>query len=78
MMKLDTDSHLVGIDNRCSACIIHDINDFAGPMYATRKIITGYGVVRDGKLKNGTIRWVIEDDDGKRHTLLIPNSYYSP
>ena len=30
--SFDTDSAKVGIDNRCSACISHDINDFEGPV----------------------------------------------
>ena len=31
-VKLDTDSFEIGIDNRCSACISHEIDDFIGPM----------------------------------------------
>ena len=26
----------------------------------------------------GTIKWKVEDDSGKLHTFLIPNSYYVP
>ena len=28
----DSDAKQIGIDNRCSACISHDINDFVGPV----------------------------------------------
>ena len=31
----DTDSCPIGVDNRCSACISHDINDFEGPLVDT-------------------------------------------
>ena len=31
-MVFDTDSAKVGIDNRCSACMSHAIEDFEGPL----------------------------------------------
>ena len=48
---LDTDSQIVGIDNRCSACLIHKITDFTGPLHDTKKVIAGYGGVRDTNIK---------------------------
>ena len=29
----DTDSKSIGIDNRCSTCILHDLNDFVGEVH---------------------------------------------
>ena len=31
-VNFDTDSHPIGVDNRCTACISHDINDFIGKL----------------------------------------------
>ena len=37
--KFDSDSAKVGIDNRCSACFSHDINDFEGPVTKVKRSI---------------------------------------
>jgi hypothetical protein len=31
LTPFDTDSKPIGIDNRCTACISHDLNDFESP-----------------------------------------------
>ena len=53
----DIDSVPVGIDNRCSACISHDINDFVGEVQKLDKIIGGYAGNKTTNFKTGTIRW---------------------
>ena len=72
----DTDSAQVGIDNRCSACITHVIDDFETPPQPTNRVIKGFGGSRTTNVMVGTLRWSFEDDDGKVHTFRIPNSYY--
>ena len=75
----DTDSEMVGIDNRCSACISHDIKDFIGPLKESKRTIKGFGGIKHtSNIMEGTIKWKWEDDEGKVHKHVIPNSYYVP
>ena len=75
----DTDSKAVGIDNRCSACISHDIRDFIGPLHDSNRTIKGFGgVTHRSTIMSGTIKWKWEDDKGCIHKHLIPNSYFVP
>jgi hypothetical protein len=41
-VRFDTDSHLIGIDNRCSKCISPDPLDFIGKVENTNRMITGF------------------------------------
>ena len=52
-VRFDTDSASVGIDNCCSACISHVLDDFEGPMIDTDRVIKGYGGTKTYNLKNG-------------------------
>ena len=74
----DTDSKPVGIDNRASACISHDPEDFVGPLNKVKRTIKGFGGTCHFDVFQGTIRWAWEDDDGKVHHFRIPESYYVP
>ena len=75
----DTDSKSVGIDNRCSACISHDIRDFIGPLRESNRTIKGFGGIKHtSTIMSGTIKWKWEDDEGRIHKHIIPDSYYVP
>ena len=74
----DTDSQLVGIDNRCLACITHVCEDMPGELIPCHRSIKGFGGSKVWNVCHGTIKWCIEDDTGVKHTLIIPNSYYVP
>ena len=76
--KFDTDSTRIGIDNRCSGCISHRVEDFEGPLTDTNKTIRGFGGSRISNIKMGTIRWKWLDDTGITHQFRIPRSYYIP
>ena len=77
--QFDTDSKPIGIDNRCSACISHDIKDFIGPLKESDRTIKGFGGIRHtSQIMVGTIKWKWSDDQGKVHKHIIPNSYYVP
>ena len=78
MIHFDTDSYEIGIDNRCSRCISHHIDDFVGNLRDTQQTIKGFGGSRFTKAKIGTIRWKWMDDEGKIHSFLIPHSFYVP
>ena len=74
--SFDTDSKPVGVDNRCTACISHDIADFVGDVTPSNRWIKGFGGSKTNNVRTGTIRWSLEDDEGKVHTFYIPKSYY--
>jgi hypothetical protein len=74
----DTDSALIGIDNRASACMSDNIHDFCGSLQPTNRVIRGFAGTKTTNVQMGTISWRIEDDSGKITTHIIPNSYYVP
>lgn len=74
----DTDAEQIGIDNRCSACISHRIEDFIGNPIPTKRSIKGFGGARVANIMSGTIAWNWCDEMGKVHKFQIPNSYYVP
>ena len=75
----DTDSANVGIDNRCSACISHDQNDFVpGTLRPSNRVVKGFGGTRITNVQVGTLEWSWENDRGQITTFKIPNSYYVP
>ena len=75
---LDTDSGSIGVDNRCTACISHDPADFVGELQPCAKSIKGFGGTQTPLIKQGTLLWKWEDDQGLQHKFLIPNSFYVP
>ena len=77
-ITFDTDSQPIGVDNRCTACISHNIDDFVGVMKDTKRRIKGFGGTHTPPLKQGTLRWKWCDDKGMKHIFIIPNSYYAP
>ena len=77
-INFDTDSRPIGVDNRCTACISHDINDFIDPPQDTPRQIKGFGGTTHKNVKIGTIKWSWCDDMGKVHKFIIPKSYYVP
>ena len=76
--NFDTDSESIGIDNRCSACISHRIEDFIDHPQESNRTIKGFGGMRVGNVMKGTLKWKWYDDEGKDHSFIIPNSYYVP
>ena len=76
--RFDTDSAKIGIDNRCSACISHCIDDFEGPVRRVNRAIKGFGGERVMEVFQGTIVWKWCDNNGMVHRFKIPNSYYVP
>ena len=78
IVKFNTDTKPIGVDNRCSACISPYIEDFIGPLEDTNKTIKGFAGARTNNPKTGTLRWQWSDDSGRMHTFEIPNSYYVP
>ena len=76
--RFDTDSESIGIDNRCSACISHRIEDFIDNPQESNRTIKGFGGTRIENVMRGTLKWRWYDDEGRDHSFIIPNSYYVP
>ena len=57
VMTFDADSSPIGVDNRCSACISSNVNDFIGPLTETNRAIKGIGGFRVTPVLQGTIQW---------------------
>ena len=74
----DTDSGVIGIENRCSACISREAVDFIGELTDSNITIKVFGGTKQYNVKQGTIKWHWEDDQGKVHKFYIPHSYYVP
>lgn len=78
-VRFDTDSYRIKIDNCCTRSITPSIDDFIGPVTTVQgKAIRGFGGTTSRIKHTGTVRWVIDDDDGKSHEILIPNTYHVP
>ena len=82
-LQFDSDSFPIGIDTFASACMSPQITDFVpGTLRAlpTAKSVTAYG--KDGPrisvTMKGTLKWVIEDNDGRIHDFRIEDSLYVP
>ena len=70
----DTESQLVGVNNRCSTCITNVRSDIPGEIVAWNRSIKGFGEAKVWNVWMGTIKWDIEDDEGVTHTHIIPKS----
>ena len=71
----DTDSHIIRVDNCATTSISSHIEDFIDPPIPLNKRIKALNGTVDGAMI-GTIKWHIEDDEGKVHPIILPNSLY--
>jgi len=76
-MEFDTDSYEILIDNCCSHSLTNDINDFIEPPVKSKVRIRGYNGQTTSTMV-GTVKWKIQDDNGKIHNFILPETYYSP
>jgi len=75
-MEFDTDSFNILIDNCCSHTLINDINDYIEPPVKSSVRVRGYNGSTNSTMV-GTVKWKIKDDNGKVHSFILPNTYYS-
>ena len=76
--NFDTDSFIIGLDNHASRTLSNNKHHFVGYI---RKLENVYINGISGRLQIrgiGTVRWKIEDDNGRVHTICIPNTFYVP
>ena len=77
-IRVDTDSAPIGIDNRCSLCVSNVAEDFVGDLVDTNRQIKSFGGLFSQNVKMGTLLWRWDDDQGREHKFIIPNSVYVP
>ena len=74
----DTDSFKIGVDNHASRCMSNNRAHFEN-FRPSRSNATVGGIAGGLEIKGeGTFVFKLEDDDGKLHTIRIPNSLYLP
>ena len=73
-LTFDSDSYPILVDSGASYSISNDINDFTKPPKESSIRIRGYNGSYS-KTKVGTVKWNIQDDDGKIHTIALPGTY---
>ena len=76
-IKLDTDSYMIAIDNCCSYSMSNRKSDFVGQLLSFNVSIKGIGIEKSIR-ECGTVKWTIEEDDGRPHDKLIRGTYYNP
>ena len=78
-IRIDTDSGPIGINNQCSGCISHKIDDFVDrKVTKLDRVIIGFGRTRTINVSQGTLIWKWTDNNGKLHRFEITNLYYVP
>jgi transposase InsO family protein len=77
MMRFDTDSYDILVDNCCSQSITNSLQDFIKPPTLSEMRIRGFNG-HTTQTKVGTVKWLIHDDEGRLHSIILPNTYYSP
>ena len=78
-INFDSDSFPIGVDCHASYCMVnskHLLEDLTLTPHDKRRVDgINEGLAIAGE---GTFRFTITDDNGKRHTIRIPNSLYLP
>ena len=72
----ELDSYPILIDNCSTACVTNIVHDFIGDTKDIQARVTGIG----GQIcitKIGTVKWNIEDDQGRIHQVKIKDTFYA-
>ena len=76
--RFDSDSYPIKIDNCASACMTPNLSEFAELPTSIRTPVKGIGGSTIDATHKGTLKWTWDDDQGRSHTFLIPDSYCTP
>jgi hypothetical protein len=76
--QFGTDAYAIGIDNRCTACLLHKMSDFIDTPTRVWLCIKAFGGLIVKEVYQGTLKWTLTDNLGLNHTFMIPDSYYIP
>jgi hypothetical protein len=71
----DSDSYDILVDGGATASISNYLDDFVTPPTKTIIRIKGFNG-NSSTARIGTVKWPILDDNGARHVLHIPDTYY--
>jgi len=74
--KLDSDSFIIAIDNCCSYSMTNNKTDFMGEITPCNVNIKGIGG-NNQITECGTVCWIIADNKGKPHKIVMPGTYYN-
>jgi hypothetical protein len=72
--RFDSDSFQIAIDNCATSCFTNSMDDFVGTPTKVDTNITGIGKAKSTFV--GTAKWLIVDDQGRKHKLLIPGTRF--
>ncbi len=78
LVRFDSNSFLIGVDSHASRCMVNDTHLFEDlRLNENNGQVSGIaeGLAIEGE---GTFKFDITDNDGKRHTIRIKNSLYVP
>ena len=75
--KLDSDSFIIAVDNCCTTSVTNNLKDFIEPPKDRKTAVSGMGGTILATAR-GTVRWKIEDDDGKVHSIVLKKVLYAP
>jgi len=75
--QFDSDSYEILIDNCCSHSLTNSKEDFIEPPVKSKVRVRGYNGHTNSAMV-GTVKWRVKDDNGKAHSIILPNTYYSP
>ena len=73
-IRYDSDSFQIAIDNCATSCFTNSMHDFVGKPFPSSTKVLGIG--RATSTYVGTVRWLIVDDAGRRHELLLPGTRF--
>ena len=73
-LSFDTDSYHITVDNGCRYSNKHYKREVM-PRWTKTKILGSNG--KSTALYVGTMKWRIEDDDGRHHEVILSGTYYS-
>jgi hypothetical protein len=76
-MEFHMDSYEILIDNCCSHSLTNSKEDFIEPPVKSKIRVRGCNGHTNSTMV-GTEKWRVKDDNGKVHSIILPNTYYLP
>jgi hypothetical protein len=76
-IEFDSDSYERLIDNLCSHSLTNSKKAFIEPSVKCKGRVRGYNCHTNSTMV-GTVKWRVKDDNGKVHSIILPNTNYSP
>jgi len=71
MIRFDTDSDIIGINNCCAGCMSHVKDSYIGTLNTCNQTIKGFGGTETMDFKIGTFNWSWANNAGVCHTFCV-------